>query len=351
VELARGAPEAVTRALLALLAAGCGATLRATDGGADAPAPDLEAPVDAAPADTAIPVDAARRPDLTTRDFAQVFVDLGGDSAVNLRPYHFQVPTGYDSSRPTPLVILLHGYTATGATQEAYFQLAPVADARGFLYAWPDGTVDATGQHFWNADDACCDIYGANPDDVGYVNQIVDDMSTRFNVDPKRVYLVGHSNGAFMAHRMACDAAPRFAAIVALAGAVWNDPSLCQPSTRVSVLAVHGDLDAVVNYNGGQTPNFAGGLLSGRTYPSAHGTVATWSAKNGCSGAIAATGQTLDLDTVLVGPETKIEAYAGCPAGGSVELWTIQGGGHLPAFAQPTWPDAVWSWLDEHPKP
>src|SRR5205814_3467937 len=114
------------------------------------------------------------------------------------------VPPGYDATKPTPLLILLHGYTASGAQQEMYFKLGPVANAQGFLYAIPDGTVDGAGNRFWNATDACCNYFGSAVDDVAYLGAIMDDVGTRYNVDPKPIFVVGHSNGGFMAHRLAC---------------------------------------------------------------------------------------------------------------------------------------------------
>ena len=169
-------------------------------------------------------------------------------------------------------------------------------------------------------------------------------MSATHHVDSKRIFVLGHSNGGFMAHRLACDLSPRVAAIVSLAGAVWNDPARCQPVTPVAILEVHGDADQTILYDGGTSS-------SGSPYPSAHTTVATWAQKNGCTGVLAATGETRDLDTDLVGAETKIERYGSCPAGADVELWTIQGGAHIPQLATPTWGNAVWSFMRAHPKP
>jgi polyhydroxybutyrate depolymerase len=276
-------------------------------------------------------------------------------SIVASRPYGFKVPTGYDSKTPTPLVILLHGYGASGVGQESYFQLGAVADAQTFLYAFPDGTADATGRRFWNADDACCDFFGSGVDDVAYLNAMIDDISSKYTVDPKRIFVVGHSNGAFMSHRLACDLSNRIAAIAALAGAVWNDASKCNPTSPVSVLDIHGDADLVVNYAGG---SLAVGLVApgapSKTpppYPSEAQTMATWAAKNRCTGALAADGVVLDLDTLVAGSETSERAYAGCPSGLDVELWTITGGSHVPVLAQPTWGEAVYGFLKKHPKP
>ena len=253
---------------------------------------------------------------------------------VAARPYGFKEPATYDPKTPTPLVIVLHGYGAAGLVQQAYLGFSILSETKTFLLAYPDGTLDSKGKRFWNATDACCDYDHTGVDDVAYIGQIIDDVTAHYNVDPKRIYLVGHSNGAFMSHRFACDVAPRIAAIVTIAGMQWSDAAKCNPANPVAVLQVHGDADQTVLYGGG---DFATG-----SYPSAHQTVATWAAKNGCTGAIAATGETLDLDANLAGAETTVERYDGCPA--NVELWTIHGGGHIPSWTA-AWPDAMWGFL------
>jgi polyhydroxybutyrate depolymerase len=267
---------------------------------------------------------------------------LDAAGIVAARPYTLHVPTGYDATQATPLLVMFHGYGATGALEEAYMALAVSSDAHTFLYAYGDGTLDQTGNRFWNATDACCDLFGVGVDDVQYFDAIVADIESRYNVDRKRVFVVGHSNGGFMGHRLACDRTSTVAAIFSLAGAQWDDPTKCAPSGTVSVAEVHGNADMTIDYDGGSTPE--------GTYPSAPTTVADWSQKNGCTGALAATGQTYDVDSTLPGNETQVEGYAGCPAGIDVQLWTIQGGAHIPTLA-PGWGEIVWGFLSAHPKP
>jgi polyhydroxybutyrate depolymerase len=258
------------------------------------------------------------------------------DPLVAARPYQYQVPSDYTPSRPAPLVILLHGYGASGFLQDAYFGFSTFAAARGLLYAYPDGIVDSSNRRFWNATNACCDFGGTQVDDVAYVHAIIDDMSARFNVDPRRVYIIGHSNGGFMAHRLACDLSPRIAAIVSLAGDNWKDLTRCQPSQRVAVLQVHGDRDETIPYAGGGN------------FPAARESVAGWAQLNGC-GATPVAGGTLDVDTGLAGAETTVERWPSC-TGGAAELWTIRGGSHIPALGA-TWPSLVYDFMAAHPKP
>jgi polyhydroxybutyrate depolymerase len=273
-------------------------------------------------------------------------IDAAG--IVAARPYTMYVPASYDPSQPTPLVVMFHGYGASGDIEEAYFNLEITSDAHGFLYAFSDGTIDqppdgAPGNRFWNATNACCDLYDSGVNDVQYFDAMVDDIRSKYNVDPKRIFVTGHSNGGFMSHRLACDRASTVAAILSLAGAQWDDLGRCEPSGPVSVAEVHGNADQTILYDGGST--------SEGVYPAAPTTVADWNTRNGCTGALTATGQTLDLDAVLPGNETVVQGYQGCPAGIDVQLWTIQGGMHIPNLNHPQWGEYVWSFLSAHPKP
>jgi polyhydroxybutyrate depolymerase len=278
-------------------------------------------------------------------DSASTTPDAGFDASaiVAARPYTIHVPTGYDKTKPTPLVVMFHSYGVSGGVEEAYERITPTSDAHGFLYAYGEGLQDMTGAQYWNATDACCDLDHAGTNDVQYFDAIVADITSKYNVDPKRIYVMGHSNGGFMSHRLACDRAHVVAAIFSLAGDTFLDPSKCNPSEKVPVVELHGDADQTILYDGGTN--------SEGTYPSAHATVATWAQKNGCTGALAATGTTVDVDALIAGNETKVEAYASCPAGIDVQLWTIQGGAHIPSLNHPGYGELVWGFLSAHAKP
>ena len=275
-------------------------------------------------------------------DLQESSIVVGGD-----RPVVVQVPPGYDAARPAPLLILLHGYSVSGAATASYSGLGPVAVANGMLFAAPDGTLDPDGNRFWNATAACCDFHGSRVDDSAYLADLVAEIGDRLSVDAARVYFAGHSNGGFMSYRMACDHADLVAAVASLAGSTPTGDE-CDPAEPVAVLQIHGTADGAVRYDGG--------TIRGASYPGAAETVRTWAAAGGCDHRPRASSTLLDLDAQIFGPngepaETRIETWSsGCRPGGHAELWAITDGGHSPALTA-DFADLVVAFLLAHPKP
>ncbi len=271
-------------------------------------------------------------------DAAAQAVDLGrGEVPVT-------VPAGYDTATLAPLIVQLHGYTSSGVVHDRYTGIGALADAYGFISIAPDGTreVGENRNSFWNASDACCNFGGSTVDDVGYVMSLIDEVSSRWSVDPDRIFLVGHSNGGFMSYRIAYEHPDRIAAIVSLAGATAAGPRPA-PGAPVNVLQIHGTDDRTIAY--------AGGALGAddTRYPGAMASVRQWARYNGCEGAGAAR-EMRDLDASLPGHESGTLVFeSGCAPGGSVALWTISDGGHSPVLSD-TYAEQVVEWLLAHPR-
>lgn len=277
-------------------------------------------PVDTTTADTA-PAD-------TTPDTSP----LGGD-----RPARVVVPADYRPDVDHPLVILLHGYSATGQLQDLYLDFSPRAAARGFIVIVPEGRVNGLGNQYWNASPGwCCDFTNSGVDDAGYLLALVAEAKTRYRIDARKVFLVGHSNGGFMSYKMACEHADVFAGMVSIAGSMPLADKDCAPSEPVAVLQVHGTLDAVIAYNG-----------TAGQYPSAPTVVDRWVAHNGCE-TLARPGEDKDYDNGIFGAETSVLEFPGCTAG-AAELWRLNGSSHVPAFT-PAFVPAALDWLLAHPK-
>jgi polyhydroxybutyrate depolymerase len=245
---------------------------------------------------------------------------MTADELVKSRPYKLVVP-GTSQTAAMPLVVLLHGYGSNGEGHDGYFGLSAVTKSRGVMLAIPNGTRDHKGLLYWNASEACCDFDKVPVDDVAYLDAIVEDVAKQQKLDRSRVYVIGHSNGGFMAHRWACERSSKIAAIVALAGVPWADAARCE-GKGVSVLQVHGDADQVIAYAGGKS------FGNGEPYPSAESAVEMWAARDGCKDRHSA-GPAVDFDLAVPGPETSREAYT-CPTGVDVILWHMHGSTHVP---------------------
>ena len=259
---------------------------------------------------------------------------------VALRPYSEFVPSSYSSNTPAPLVVLLHGYGSSGKQQESYMNFTAVAEQRGFILAYPDGTVDLTGKQFWNATEVCCNFF-SNVDDAAYLISMLNDMESKYSIDHKRIYFVGHSNGGFMSYRMACKHSDRIAAIASLAGATFFNSSDCAAKDSVSVLQVHGTSDTTILYNGGS--------ILGRQYPSATASATQWATFDRCSNNAVPRTDKLDLVTTIAGSETSITSWNNCRNGTEVELWTVDQGAHVPAL-NTTFASKIYDFFASHPK-
>ena len=317
----------------AIIAVACSSPAPAPTGSSAAAPPSPSAPP-ATPTPTPTPTPSAG-------------IVVGGD-----RPVVVHLPSGYDRARPAPLLIVLHGYGSSGRQHEAYFGLGDLAGSRGYVTAYPDGTLDGDGNHFWNATDACCDFGGKGVDDVAYLDSVITAIAGTVSVDPKRIDLVGHSNGGFMSYALACAHAERIAAFVSLAGASYARTADCAPSRPVAMAEVHGTLDDTILFGGG-TLQIGGGRSVG-AYPGARASVEAWAAYDGCDPEPALVEPSMDLDadvaTATSPAETTRSRWSGCDPGGAVELWTMEGGSHVPALTA-AFATAALDFFDAHPKP
>jgi polyhydroxybutyrate depolymerase len=201
-------------------------------------------------------------------------------------------------------------------------------------------------------------------EDFIYLGKVIDGVKRHFNVDPKRVYVVGHSNGGIMAYSMACHHSGTIAAVASLAGPVNLDPDNpghpveCPPASPVNVLHIAGTDDS---------PLYQGGCFgAGELHPNvpanfactlgAEATVKLWASFDGCSIAAEEDPQHIDLDGNLAGEETVVSRYRqDCQPGGAVELWRIRGADHYPNFSREgettRFGRLLVEWFLSHPKP
>jgi polyhydroxybutyrate depolymerase len=219
---------------------------------------------------------------------------------------------------PMPVVLLLHGYLGSSALMNYYFGLDKAVDQFGFILVVPNGQKNSEGRRYWDATEACCDFEHTKPQDAEYLKGLLQTLKRQYNVDENKIYVAGHSNGGFMAHRLACDPESGVSKIVSFAGEIFKDPSACKTTKPVSVLQIQALNDDTIRYQGDPEgyPNLA-------PYPGAEETVRQWAARNGCVDA-PKFGPELNLTLSIPGKDATSKIWSQCRGQTSVQLYTIK---------------------------
>ncbi len=246
------------------------------------------------------------------------------------RSYVAYVPSGYDPAIPTPLVILLHGRWGSGAGTAAYTHFNAVAEAAGFIAAYPDGLVNDrpaafydTGWNYNRGNPFLPDFPG--PDDAAFLAALIDDLALDLAIDRTRIYVAGMSNGAFMVNYLACHDPARYAGFASVAGSGYlGMAESCQAETPAPMVIIHGTADDNIQWNGNVTT--LGGQEVNVTYPLAE-VLTFWAAHNGCSLEGVDTSDIIPLDAAAPTRVRLLQAQD-CPADGPVAFYGVIGGGH-----------------------
>lgn len=182
-----------------------------------------------------------------------------------------------------------------------------LAQTAGAVLAYPDAVGGSWNDGRANVESTA---HQRQIDDMGFLEALIADSVGRDGVDPARIALVGHSNGAMMAGRMACARAERFRALVLVSGiAAAELAEQCQPGRAVSVLQVHGLRDPMVPYQGGVI-----GSIDGKSRGAAASVktmLEVWRRRCGCTGV---------SERVLAGttPAVVEQTATGCAGGTEV---------------------------------
>lgn len=240
------------------------------------------------------------------------------EHAETTRSYRLYRPEVAAGSRP-PLLLALHGRGASGSRMAALTGFDARAARHGFVVVYPDAL-----QGRWNY------LYGIpgaadGPDDVGFLQRLTDALTRRHDVDPARRYVIGISNGGFMAQRLACTEESRFAGFASVAaGAFAALPEHCVRARPVDALYLHGTADRLVPWNGLAIENEHGERQ--RVTLSMSDSLRFWAQGNRCAPAV----DVRDLPPSGRSPTTRVKLIESrdCAASARVALYAIIGGGH-----------------------
>ena len=302
------------------------------------------------------------------------------------RSFLLQLPENVDVDDDVgaPLLIVLHG---GGGNAESAFSLAcpggntsdegcwsQLAEREGFVVVAPEGTP----AHFfpnhrtWNAggggEQRCTSGRACkeNVDDVAFFDALLAEVQRGVRIDARRIFVAGMSNGAAMAHRLACERST----VVAAIGPVGGGNQLqtvqgCNPARPVPVLQLHGTADPCWRFGDDDDMGACERSISAVPHVSIEATIEGWCARNGCDELPAEDAVADDDDDDDDGLSSVRLSFAGCLDGADVELVRTDGGGH-------TWPrgypylgenvigktttdfsanELLWAFFVEHPLP
>jgi len=230
------------------------------------------------------------------------------------RTYQLFVPPGSSGGRP--LVIALHGGGGNGAQLAKSAGLIDTATKEGFILALPEGSSRFGKLETWNAGGCCAYAMREKIDDIGFIRSMIDELERTQLVDPKRVYVVGMSNGGMMAERVAIELGDRIAGAAVFVGALFgNEP---KPVAAVPMLIVNAEKDEQVPVAGGTSTTGMVRRAQGMPYKPSRYAAIFWAAANRCT-----KGPTRSETSDYVR-----ELWTGCAGGADVDFYIMKGAEH-----------------------
>jgi poly(3-hydroxybutyrate) depolymerase len=236
------------------------------------------------------------------------------------RQYFVVLPSGYDNTKPSPVVFAFHGLGGTASS------LLPTGSPYGGGYALygvqpglpnaifvvPQGLdtgSDAGNQYGWP---------NTGGQDINFVKAMLTWLETNLCVDKARYFSTGMSYGGMMSETIACQLPDLFRAIGSQAGSLFGGTRNCV-AKPIAAWITHGEADTTVPISGDIT---ARDMII---------------ANNGCDTTITST---IDLvDTARIGDAATTNVtctvYSQCTAGNYPVIWCpVPAEGHaIPSFA------------------
>lgn len=238
--------------------------------------------------------------------------------------YHIVVP---DRPGPHPVMMFLHGAGGQGSSLVRPSGTSKQAVERGYAYIAPNGLIrPGRNRPGWSFHP---DFPGQR-DEAAFLQEVMNDAATRFNIDRDHSILAGFSIGGSLVSYIACATPGAFGAYAPMSGSFWRPhPSGCVGPVRL--LHTHGWRDQVVPLEGRLIRQIAGrDFAQGDVFHA----MTLWRAANGCDNYRA--------DRFQTDGDFWRRIWTDCTPGTALELALFDGGHGVPAG----WGDMVFDWLE-----
>jgi polyhydroxybutyrate depolymerase len=223
--------------------------------------------------------------------------------------------------------------------QYADFRDLAYSKDKNFILIHPQGaplnTAIASSVSHWNSG---AWTIGSPIDDIDFINTIIEFVSNKYNINTKRIYSTGMSNGGFMSYHLACNLSSKIAAIASVTGSMSKQTlESCNPNHPTSILQIHGTVDGSVPFNG----NSAIGMES------IDDVMNYWKLYNACNSEPLIKVE----DYFILGFAVEHQTFQNCINDVQVELYKVEGMWH-------TWPseerfgisatELVWDFINTY---
>lgn len=225
------------------------------------------------------------------------------------REYLLYIPPSVNPTTPAPLVISIHGFAEWPAHQRDVSRWNELADRHGFIVVYPSGTGFPKRWRISGEVGISDDL----PIDVQFISDLIDRLQQEYNIDARRIYANGLSNGGGMSALLGCELSERIAAVGSVSGAYLTSPKECDFTRSVPLIAFHGTADTIVPYFGGAS------RMSDIHFSIVPDWISAWATKNGCVLPPVALSSSGDVSGVR---------FTQCGRNMEVVFYSILGGGH-----------------------
>jgi len=220
------------------------------------------------------------------------------------RTFLVQLPKGYNPSESYPVIFFFHSIRGRDTSWVKNRGVNQYIDKHKYIAVYGQGMNGG----IWNIGGYYPFKKVSEPD---YVMAMYNWLKENTKIDTRRVYAVGTSNGALLAHYLAIQT-NIFAAIVPISGSLYTDEMKAN-TEPTAVLQVHGMQDKTIPYNGGYTQYQY-------TFLSAQNSVKAWANLDGCNAQPTVTN--------LLGGKVIERNYTNCKTNKPAILYSIPGSPH-----------------------
>ena len=156
------------------------------------------------------------------------------------REYYLSLPE--DTSKPFPLIINFHGFLSHAIEQQEFSRMDNYAHLNGVGVIYPEGINKS-----WNIGKDMM----SEENDIGFVNALIDSVTSKYNIDSDRIYACGFSNGGEFSYELMCGLSNKIAAFGSVGGNfIINEKRSCNINREIPLIHIHGTKDRLAKYNG-----------------------------------------------------------------------------------------------------